>query len=204
MRATGDLQGCLLRWVPLVKVGQTSEAARNFAQPAAAWYDNPCVLGKVRIRRLSARDVEVLRAVRLAALRESPDAFRETLEAAQHSDWQARTASASSFTDQGVFIALRVERPIGMILARCAAPAAPAFLGGMWVEPAFRRRGIGRLLEPVDSFFESTMVETGVTFSDRAGVDVSSAMTQAASTACVCVLGSPMSNGSNWLRRLRP
>jgi len=33
-----------------------------------------------------------------------------------------------------------------MVFVRCEEPPAPAFLGGMWVHPSFRRRGIGRIL----------------------------------------------------------
>ena len=102
--------------------------------------------GTVFVRRLAPGDVEIFRAVRLAALEDSPDAFGESLEAAQQSDWNARTANGSAFTDRGVFVALADEQAIGMVFVRCEAPPAPAFLGGMWVHPLFRGQGIGRTL----------------------------------------------------------
>jgi GNAT superfamily N-acetyltransferase len=103
-------------------------------------------LGAVSIRRLAAGDTEIFRTVRLAALEESPDAFGESLAVARASDWSARTASGSAFTDRGVFVALADERTIGMVFVRCEAPPAAAFLGGMWVHPLYRRRGVGRAL----------------------------------------------------------
>jgi ribosomal protein S18 acetylase RimI-like enzyme len=33
-----------------------------------------------------------------------------------------------------------------MVFVRCEAPPAPAFLGGMWVHPEYRRQGVGRTL----------------------------------------------------------
>jgi GNAT superfamily N-acetyltransferase len=102
--------------------------------------------GAVSIRRLTAGDTETFRTVRLAALEDSPDAFGESLAVARASDWSARTASGSAFTDRGVFIALADERAIGMVFVRCEAPPAPAFLGGMWVHPLYRRHGVGRAL----------------------------------------------------------
>jgi GNAT superfamily N-acetyltransferase len=104
------------------------------------------VRGTVCVRRLALGDVEIFRAVRLAALQDSPDAFGESLEAARQSDWSARTASGSTFTDRAVFVAVVDEQAIGMVFVRCEEPPAPAFLGGMWVHPQFRRQGIGRVL----------------------------------------------------------
>ena len=100
----------------------------------------------VLVRRLALGDIEIFRAVRLAALQDSPDAFGESLEAARQSDWSSRTAHGSAFTDRGVFVALSEEQAVGMVFVRCGDPPTPAFLGGMWVHPLFRRQGIGRIL----------------------------------------------------------
>jgi ribosomal protein S18 acetylase RimI-like enzyme len=98
----------------------------------------------VIVRRLAADDVGLLRGVRLAALEESPDAFGESLEAAQRSDWEARTASGSVLSDRAVFVALAAEEAIGMVFVRGEPEPKPAFLGGMWVDPRFRHLGVGR------------------------------------------------------------
>ena len=102
--------------------------------------------GDVVVRRLRSDDTDLLRSVRLAALEESPDAFGETLEGARASDWRARTIAGATFADRAVFIAVSHARPIGMVFVKCASPPEPAFLGGMWVAPEFRRRGVGRAL----------------------------------------------------------
>jgi ribosomal protein S18 acetylase RimI-like enzyme len=109
--------------------------------------------GAVSVRRLTPGDKEIFRTVRLAALQDSPDAFGEALAAARESDWTVRTASGAAFTDRGVFLALAGQQAVGMVFVRGEAPPAPAFLGGMWVHPLFRRHGVGRAL-----------VEHGLTF----------------------------------------
>jgi hypothetical protein len=45
------------------------------------------------VRQLAAVDVDLFRSVRLAALRDSPDSFGETLDDAANSDWEKRVAS---------------------------------------------------------------------------------------------------------------
>jgi GNAT superfamily N-acetyltransferase len=100
----------------------------------------------VLIRPLAVEDVELFRSLRLAALQDSPDAFGETWESARASDWSARTASGAACTDRGVFVALAGEEAVGMVFVRSGTPPAPAFLGGMWVHPQFRRHGVGRAL----------------------------------------------------------
>jgi ribosomal protein S18 acetylase RimI-like enzyme len=102
--------------------------------------------GTTTVRRLEPGDTDLFRIVRLAALEDRPDAFGETLEEARHSDWSARVASGSSFTDRGVFVAVAGERAVGMVSVRAQEPRSPAFLGGMWVHPAVRRQGTGRAL----------------------------------------------------------
>jgi len=100
----------------------------------------------VLVRRLTPGDIELFRSVRLAALEDSPEAFGETLDSAERADWVARTASGSAFTDRGAFVALASGAAVGMVFVRCEASPAPAFLGGMWVHPQFRRQGVGRML----------------------------------------------------------
>jgi hypothetical protein len=96
---------------------------------------------EVAVRRLRANDAHLLRAVRLAALADAPDAFGETLEGAGSADWGARARDGSSLLDRAVFVATDGERGVGMVFVKSGAPPEAAFLGGMWVSPAFRRRG---------------------------------------------------------------
>ena len=102
--------------------------------------------GPISVRRLAPGEVELFQAVRLAALRDSPDAFGETLEVALQSDWHTRTVRGSTLSDRAAYVAVSAEHAIGMVFVNCALPPEPAFLGGMWVDQAFRRHGIGRSL----------------------------------------------------------
>lgn len=102
--------------------------------------------GYAVVRRLRVEDAHLLRAVRLAALQDAPDAFGETLEGARCADWSARAHDGASLLDRAVFVATDGERGVGMAFVKSGAPPSVAFLGGMWVSPAFRRRGIGREL----------------------------------------------------------
>ena len=101
---------------------------------------------EVVVRRLRSEDVDLLRRVRLAALEDSPNAFGETLEHARTSNWPARAVDGADLHDRAVFVAIAGADPIGMVFVKCNSPPEPAFLGGMWVNPEFRRRGIGRSL----------------------------------------------------------
>lgn len=84
-----------------------------------------------------------LRAIRLRALADAPRAFAATLEQEQakpEAEWRERAASPGSFvavTPEGTWVGmakvfLEPERP------------DEAHLVGMWVDPGFRGRGIGR------------------------------------------------------------
>ncbi|MEO5588739.1 MAG: GNAT family N-acetyltransferase [Gemmatimonadaceae bacterium] len=110
------------------------------------------------VRRLRSEEVDLLRSVRLAALEDSPDAFGETLEGARSADWPARAIDGAAFSDRAVFVAVIGVRPVGMVFVKCASPPEPAFLGGMWVKPQFRRRGVG-----------CSLVQRGLDFLSSAG-----------------------------------
>jgi ribosomal protein S18 acetylase RimI-like enzyme len=102
----------------------------------------------VEIRRVRNDDWRVLRGVRLAALADAPDAFGSThAQALERPDawwieWCARSADSDT---QAMVLAWDGATPLGM---------AGAYLdddGGwnvisMWVDPAARGRGVGRVL----------------------------------------------------------
>lgn len=104
------------------------------------------VEGDVVVRRLRSDEAELLRDVRLAALADSPDAFGETLDDARSADWRARAVDGAALADRAVFVALSGAIPAGMVFVKCGSPPDPAFLGGMWVQPEFRRRHVGASL----------------------------------------------------------
>jgi len=99
----------------------------------------------VPIRRLTADDIDVLRKVRLDALRTDPDAFGGTLEREEgrpDEDWVWWVSSRSA-----MFVAENAGEPVGLAggIGDDEQPDR-AVLVSMWVAPASRNQGIGRAL----------------------------------------------------------
>jgi GNAT superfamily N-acetyltransferase len=95
------------------------------------------------VRRLPPDEWQLYQAVRLAALQESPAAFRSTY--AQEVDlpereWRRRLEHGL------VLVALLDGEPAGTAGAFVPAAGADAELVGMWVRPDARGLGIGRTL----------------------------------------------------------
>ncbi len=101
----------------------------------------------MRVRKLEAAEVTLFRELRLAALGDSPDSFGETLEQAQASDWAQRLRTIFESADRTVLVA-EVEREArGLVFVfPDGADASIARIGGMWVAPSHRRRGLGQAL----------------------------------------------------------
>lgn len=98
------------------------------------------------VTRLGTGDVDVFRALRLAAMRRSPEAFNSTEaeELAKTDVWYRDRLS-----DDGIFIAGPPERPVGLVgftRARHAKGRHKGTLYSLFVDPAARRRGVGRAL----------------------------------------------------------
>lgn len=104
--------------------------------------------GDVGVRALVRGDADLLRLLRLEALRESPDAYVETLADAQSCDWLARAdrLSRPEPADRVAYFAFVGDRAVGMIVAGYGIPNESPFLAAMWVHPDFRRRRAGRAL----------------------------------------------------------
>jgi len=101
----------------------------------------------VEIRRLRAGDGALLREVRLRALADAPHAFgswhARELEF-EPELWEGRAAGGET---GAVFVAVEADRCAGMAGAFVPGDdGATVILWGMWVEPAARRRGLGREL----------------------------------------------------------
>lgn len=92
------------------------------------------------LRVIADGDWEAFRAVRLRALADSPDSFGATLEesaAQEPSVWRERAAGPHpvvlAFVDGG---------PVGMGGLFAPDETTDAFVWGMWVDPAYRGRGL--------------------------------------------------------------
>ncbi|HUN77548.1 MAG TPA: GNAT family N-acetyltransferase [Solirubrobacteraceae bacterium] len=107
----------------------------------------------VQVRPLGADEHARLRELRLAALTADPEAFGSThardaaLPAQWWEDWAARSAEGE---DERTFVAVAAHgRWLGLAFVRLQDDDPGwAWLGGMWVAPEARGRGIaGRLCE---------------------------------------------------------
>jgi len=101
--------------------------------------------GSVTVCRLVADDWQTYRAIRLAMLLESPSAFGTTHDEAAGNDeqsWRQRLA------DNVVLLASVGPTPAGsaMYSVLRAIDSGDCSLYGMWVDPRFRRSGVGRAL----------------------------------------------------------
>ncbi len=104
--------------------------------------------GTVRIRRIEADDWLSFKAVRLAALAESPAAFGSTLEREMAFDddvWQARAHQAAAGVDRALFLAWSGDDPVG-IVGGMREGVGPVELVAMWVAPSARGQGVGQQL----------------------------------------------------------
>lgn len=97
----------------------------------------------MKIERLGPEDWERYKTLRLAALRDTPDAFGSTYEreAPQEKEgWQARLSKAGVVT----FAATQGQSDIGLVVGARTGKGAGLF--SMWVAADHRRSGAGRAL----------------------------------------------------------
>ena len=104
----------------------------------------------MKLRRLAPHEAGLHRNLRLRALRDAPDSFGEALaDAAGRSVayWEDLTRSVTEPGPHVMFLACEGHDIFGSaygLLDRARSDAGR--VGGMWVEPAWRRRGVGRAL----------------------------------------------------------
>jgi ribosomal protein S18 acetylase RimI-like enzyme len=98
------------------------------------------------IRELRDDEWELLRELRLRALRESPDAFSPRAEdvAREPDDYWQRGARALAGEHARLFVAERDGAAVGLVSATAAA--GTGYIGAMWIDPAARGGGLGRAL----------------------------------------------------------
>ncbi|MEP7379270.1 MAG: GNAT family N-acetyltransferase [Chloroflexota bacterium] len=109
-------------------------------------------MSPVDIRRIAPTDWALLREMRLASLTDAPEAFGQRYENAAsepEAEWRSAARASSSGDRRAWFIARRGEgaaaRDVGLVQAR-RRPPGDCLLFSMWVAPAARRSGAGRLL----------------------------------------------------------
>ena len=103
------------------------------------------------VRRFAPEEWPTYRALRLRSLADSPDAFGRTLaeeETRSNDDWAERLRSGCESGTDLPLLAVAGSLPVGLAWGRFSDPAnsKKAHLFQMWVDPHFRRRGVGRAL----------------------------------------------------------
>jgi len=97
---------------------------------------------------LEPDEMSLHREVRLRALREAPNSFGGTFEEeGSRSDayWEAQTKAVTEPGRNVLFLACESREVYGMVYGLLDRERPDgARVGGMWVEPAMRRRGLGR------------------------------------------------------------
>jgi GNAT superfamily N-acetyltransferase len=102
------------------------------------------------IRALAPHEVDLHHDLRLRALRDAPDSFRDTAaEAAAWppDEWARRTRAVAAAQSAVALLAFAGDRACGMCYFFFDREyAGDGRLGGVWVDPAYRRGGVGRAL----------------------------------------------------------
>jgi GNAT superfamily N-acetyltransferase len=106
----------------------------------------------VTIRRIRLQDWATLRDLRIRSLRNAPEAFGQTVEEAvgqPQAEWVHLARQASAGDRRTWLMALSDGQPIGVVQGR-RRPPSDLMVFSMWVDPGYRRRGVGRgLIEAV-------------------------------------------------------
>jgi ribosomal protein S18 acetylase RimI-like enzyme len=107
---------------------------------------------EITVRRVRAEEWERLRAIRLRALADAPMAFGSTLADEQTRPdefWRGRAAGGAADNDRATFVAERDGAWVSIgtcVLEEGGVGERPAWIFGMWVEPAVRRQGTAQAL----------------------------------------------------------
>jgi ribosomal protein S18 acetylase RimI-like enzyme len=125
---------------------------------------------EIEVRRIRPDEWEALRATRLAALADAPDAFGTThAEAAARLDrwWREWADASANGEDQAMFLAWSGDEPVG--IAGAFRDGERIYVISMWTSPTHRGRGIGRaLLDATVAFAGDADVHLSVTETNTA------------------------------------
>ena len=120
----------------------------------------------VLVERVEGHDWATVRAVRLAALADSPSAFGSTLEREQSYDeerWREWSRQVATF------LAFRNGHPVGIAGGMAGSHAGERTVVAMWVHPRHRRAGVGTaLLDAVRSWAHDDGATTLILWVTRA------------------------------------
>lgn len=97
------------------------------------------------VRPVEPSEWRALRALRLRGLAESPDAFGSSLDSERRRPDEHWRKLASGI-EGPVFVAVDRGTWVGMVRSYPDEGDATPHVGGLWVDPLARGRGVGRLL----------------------------------------------------------
>ena len=100
----------------------------------------------IELRRLTPEDAALYRDIRLEALADSPDAFASTLESEQDRPLESFAARLADAHIVGAFDGPHLTGVAGFYAQAGPKHAHKGMLWGMYVRPAYRGAGIGRVL----------------------------------------------------------
>lgn len=104
----------------------------------------------MELRRLASHEADLHRNLRLRALGDAPDSFGEAysdVAARPVGYWEELTRSVTEPGRNVMFLAWEGQDVLGAAYGLLDGTRRDAGrVGGMWVEPAWRRRGVGRAL----------------------------------------------------------
>ena len=104
----------------------------------------------IQVRALKRHEVDLHKELRLKALRDEPDVFGQSFEDAASRDtgyWEQLTESVTA-VDQHIMLLSIVEEVVcGSVYGLLDRTRADGVrVGGMWVDPLYRKRGVGMSL----------------------------------------------------------
>jgi GNAT superfamily N-acetyltransferase len=104
--------------------------------------------GSVSVRPIGVGEWPVYRNLRLASLLDAPDAFGQLHgeEADADDDAWERFVARSAAEGWQLLVAEMEGKPVGIASCGVGEGGASLWIGGMWVRPSVRRRGVGRTL----------------------------------------------------------
>ena len=101
----------------------------------------------MHVRTLSPHEVTLHRELRLRALHDAPDSFGETfadVDAQPAAYWERLTRAVTEPADQVMFLACEGSDVIGVTYGLVDRERGDTGrVGGLWVDAAWRRRGVG-------------------------------------------------------------
>jgi len=103
----------------------------------------------LEIQALKPDQWESFKSLRLAALKHDPSSFGKTYaeeSELSNEEWKRKAMESNSKNDRDTLIAYLDESPVGLIFVFIREDSNTGAIGGFWVNPNFRRKGIGKAL----------------------------------------------------------